>query len=218
MRGIGLIAVLLTCTWNTASAGIILSVDLDPDTAGVQSSLSFAPGAMVRANFILEVTAPTRITAYSFSVRFDSTELSFSSRSETSQNIPGWSELNPGSASMANGLLFNFDASSGSTLAGPQGPFVVGSATFVAIAPLGAAGDRDVEVGPFNPTAGFDGFLNDLIPPGFVPDGDITYTFASVNAIPEPSAAVLGLLGLVGCFLRRFVRPCTVAGLTRRAS
>lgn len=185
-----------------ASAGIVLSVDLDAGSAGIQSSRAYIAGETVQANFVLELTAPTRISQYSFSVRYDAAELTVVSRSETPNNIAGWSETNPALSGSAPGLLFNFDAF-GPTLVGPQGPFVVGSVTFTAHAPIGSAGELDIEVGPFNPNAGFDGFVDDGNPPMFVSNNDISYRTASVNAVPEPSLMSLGGCALVASLTLR---------------
>lgn len=211
MRIMCLVAACLLCVANPAAAGLVLSVDLDPLLPGVQSSRAYSIGETVQASFILELTAPTRISAYSFSVRYDTTELTFVTRSESAPNITGWSETNPNSAGSASGLLFNFDAF-GPTLVGPRGPFVVGTTSFTAIAPSGSSGELDIEVGAFNPVAGFDGFLNDANPPQLLTPNEVSYVSASVNAVPEVSSTSAILFGCAACFVRRKRRdnpvPC----------
>ena len=202
MRTMCLIAACLQCVANPAAAGLVLSVDLDPLLAGVQSSRAYSIGDTVQASFILELTAPTRISAYSFSVRYDTTELTFAARTESASSITGWSELNPNSAGSASGVLFNFDAF-GPTLIGPRGPFVVGTASFTAIAPSGSSGELDIEVGAFNPVVGFDGFLNDANPPQLLTPIEVSYVSASVNAVPEASSMSVIVLGCAACFVRR---------------
>ncbi len=203
MRVLNVLALIgIGCCAPNASAGIVLSVDLDALTTGIQSSRTYAAGEMVQANFVLELTAATRISQYSFSVRFDTSELTFMTRTETPGTIAGWSEINPALVGSGPGLLFNFDAF-GPTLVGAQGPFVIASATFTAQAPTGTTGELDIEVGPFNPTAGFDGFVDDGNPPMFVPNSEIMYRAASVNAVPEPSALIPSVIALLGCLLQR---------------
>ncbi len=202
MRVLNVLGVIaLGCYAPTASAGIVLSVDLDPLTAGIQSSRAYGAGNTVQANFVLELTAPTRISAYNFSVRFDTSELAFVSRAEAPGTIAGWSEIRLNSMGSSNGLQIEFDAQ-GPTLTGPQGPFVVASAIFTAVAPSGSAGELDIEVGPFNPTGGIDGFIDETFVT-FVPNDQINYQSASVNVVPEPSSMMLGMFALVCCIAYR---------------
>ncbi len=184
---------------TTAWGGIVLSVDLDPIAPGIQSSRSYDVGASVQASLVLEVTAPTRLAQFSYSVRYDPSALTFVSRAETPSVIPGWAEINALDGS-ANGLLFNFDGL-GPTLIGPQGPFVVASIMFTAAAPTVGPGAGLIEVGLFNPNAGVDGFAGDA-PPFIVPSSELSFRSASVT-VPEPTTACFSLFALTFCLRLR---------------
>jgi hypothetical protein len=201
------------CTLNSqARAAIILSVDFDPLTPGIQSERGVATGETFSADVVMNLTEASTLSAYQFSVQFDRNEIEFVSRSETAPPGFGFFETDSSNVNnLANGLLYRFGADSGAGPVAPAGPFVVASLTFRGLAPSGSPTDIDVRPGKFE--TGLDDFLaNGTFLP--IPDSQLVFNGGSVTAsaaIPEPTSLGLAL----GCsvlasfvFRRRFGRSC----------
>ena len=197
----------VAATCSTTFADVELLVDLDPGTPGIQAEGFYNNGDLVNADLVLNlpnVTATTPLSGYSFTVRFDTSELTFSGRSESPANAgTGWTEfIVGGNNDLPNGLLFNFDglAPSGSFITPPTGPFVIGNISFTAVNPTGDGTDPDIEIGFFDNVT--DGLVDDN--DTLIPGSQITLGFASVSAVPEPTGAAGTILAMIaGCVFRR---------------
>ncbi len=188
---------------STGRTEIIVSVDMDAATPGIQSSFQGTPGSTLTAGLWMQLTAATSIATYNFSVEYDRTELTFQSRSETPGNLTGLSELDTSNPNeTATGRLRRFDG--GTFASGPVGPFgpvKIGEIVFSTLNPAGGPADFDVTPGRFEPL--FDTFFDN----GFAEVTSLV-TFNggsfSVAAIPEPSSlSLLGLTIFAGAFRRR---------------
>lgn len=183
-------------------SAIVLRVDMDPATPGIQDNIVATPGTTLTTGLFMELTAPTSLAVYNFSVQFDTNELTFQSRSETPEVLTGLSELdatNPNNIS--TGRLFRFDGGTFSAAGGPTGPFgpvKVGEINFLASTPLGTATDIDVIPGLFEPS--FDSFFDN---PGAEVTSQVTFFGGSVSlaVIPEPTS--MGLV-FIGCAVASF--------------
>jgi hypothetical protein len=180
---------------SVGRSAIVLSVDMDLVTPGIQSNIEASPGATVTAGLMIELTAPTSLAVYNFSVEFDRNELTFQSRSETPDALTGLSELDATNGNnISTGQLFRFDGGTFAATGGPTGPFGpvrVGQVAFLVSTPTGSATDIDVRPGRFEPL--FDTFFDNL---GSEVTAQVTFVGGSVTAIPEPTS--LGLVA-IGC-------------------
>jgi PEP-CTERM motif len=200
----------LACFCMLGSIGrsaIVLRVDMDLDTPGIQPNLVGSEGSTVTAGLFMELTGNTSVATFNYSVQFDTNELLFVSRSETPDVLTGLSELdasNPNNSPA--GILRRFDG--GTFASGPVGPFgpvKIGQLVFTAIAPSGTLSDIDILPGRFEPL--FDSFFDN----GFNEvTSQVTFFGGSFSpsVIPEPTS--MGLV-MVGCAIGAF-------GWRRRAS
>jgi hypothetical protein len=203
MKHTGITAIIAGCVGSlftaipAAPAALMVSVDMDTATPGIQSSISVLPGAALSVDLWATVDA-AGLSSFSISSVFDTTELSL--------NPPGG--LAPFVAPMENnalGQVYSFNA--GTFGAGPVSTsFVFGSISFTAPTPV-TNGANDVSVGYFNaPGLVDDAFDNAGISlaPGTV------FVGGKVDVIPEPSNALIGLscllcLGFLRSRTRRVV-------------
>ncbi len=194
-------------------AELMLGVDLDAATPGIQASRVFASGDTFTANLVLNLTGSTSLSAYQFSIGFDRTEISFVSRTETAPAGFGFVETdttNPNNLGTpgSEGRLFRFGADTGAGPLAPAGPFVVATATFTVNQAVG--GPSDIDIFPIRlDSQGDDFLLNTTFLP--LPDTQLVFSGASiaVAAIPEPtSMTLLGLAIASGAFLRRRAVAC----------
>jgi len=190
-----------------ARGAIILSVDLDPSTAGIQSNVTAVNGQSITANIVMELTGSSNLSFYQFSLGFDRSELTFNSRTESAP--PGFGFVETDTRNLDNlataapqGQLYLFGADTGAGPVAPFAPFVVATASFTVNNPSGGLGDIDLF--PFKSiTAPFeDDFLTNgtFVP---VPNGELVFNGGSVTAIPEPSSIGLVCIGSVLASLRR---------------
>ena len=171
-------------------AGYIVSVDVDDIVAGIQSNQSFFPGATVTAGVFLELTAPSTLSSYNFTVRYDTTELSFVSRSESNFGI--LAELDTSNAvNTVTGNIFRIDGGTLGSQTSPFGPTRIATLVFIATNPSGGAGDIDITPGLFEAgqNAFFDGTGTNL-------SNSVVFNGASISAVPEPSS-----LWMTGAFV-----------------
>ena len=162
----------------------VLSVDMDPLTAGIQNTLAATAGQNISVDILLQPGAPAGVSSYSVSVQFDNTELSHTGAAEP---LPAGYAFNllAGTAltvNVAPGVdqVSSFDA--GTFGAGPAGPppFVIGSISFTVGVP---ANDGLADITPGFFSVGIDGMFNNAggpvapaIAPGFlVPEPGVIY-------------------------------------------
>lgn len=188
---------------TTGWSAIVISVDMDAATPGIQSNFEGIAGSTLTAGLWMELTDSTSIATYNFSVEYDTTELTFQSRSETPANLTGLSELDASNpVNTATGRLLRFDGTTfGNGPVAPFGPVKIGEIVFSTLTPSGGAADFDVTPGRFEPI--FDMFFDNA-------SGDVTnaVTFNggsfSAVAVPEPtSISLVGLALFTGAFRRR---------------
>jgi PEP-CTERM motif len=182
---------------------IIISVDMDAATPGIQSFMEGIPGTTITAGLWMQLTGSTSIATYNFSVEYDRSELTFQSRSETPGVLTGLSELDTSNpVDTSNGRLRRFDGGTFATgPVAPFGPVRIGEITFSTLAPTGGTGDFDITPGRFEPLFDtfFDNAFNEVT-------NTVTFNPGSfvATAIPEPtSMTLLGLAIASGAFLRR---------------
>lgn len=194
-------AVALTLLPAVGKSAIIVSVDMDSATPGIQNTIESAPGSTITAGLFMELTGQTTIATYNFSVQYDTSELSLVSRAETPSALTGLTELDASNPNQTNnGLLLRFDGTTfGNGPAAPFGPVRIGEVVFNALNPTGGAADIDITAGRFEPA--FDLFFEN----NFNEVTNVTFVGGSVTtAIPEPSSILLlSLVGTCGAIYRR---------------
>ncbi len=179
---------------TVAPAAVLVAVDMDTVTPGIQSTIIVAPGAIFSVN-LLVTSDLAGVSSYGISALFDNTELTLNgvpdSAAATEFLPAGFAfNINAGvnSASQALGQVYTFDAATFG--AGPVATmFAIGSISFVASAPVTNA-SLDVTPGLFN--VGFDGIFDNAggdLGPGAV------FVGGTVNVVPEPASAALLLAG-----------------------
>jgi hypothetical protein len=172
--------------YQAARADLILYVDFDPHTDGIQNSLTILQGDSFTANLILEFSGVTSggLDSYRFSVGFDSTAMSFGSAN--SIPLAGFTPTSSSPELVGLNQVTPFEASSLDIGNGPATPLsaLVGSIDFTAGMTLGT-----FIVAPYEDDlldGSFDNQLNQITP--MFNSGSVTIT-----AVPEPSSMCLML-------------------------
>lgn len=185
-RCICLFALLIAaCSAQHSQAGFEVLLDMDTTVAGIDSSVTVAPGATIDVGVVVRVTAPDSLGGYAFGVDVAG-PATFDSGNHTA--IGGFTPL--ASPSVGNGFRFSAGVLGGGTLAVP-GDYNVGTLSFVVTGSGGLTPSID---------AGFEGFSNAS---GSVPDGSVALTGGSFTAVPEPGSLAMLSLGLGTVLLRR---------------
>jgi hypothetical protein len=190
------VAALLGCIGG-AGAAVMISVDLDTATAGIQTVRTVAAGDTFTAALIMDVDAGG-VSSYSVSANFDTAELTLDGAPAASYPaLPGGLLAGPApSESAALGRVWSFTAF---TLGlGPTSTsFTFGNIKFKVVTPA-TDGLVDVDTGFFNSPGIFDSMFDNLGSP-VVP----VFNTAQVNVIPEPGTIACTAVGLATILLRR---------------
>ena len=189
----------------TLPAAVLVSVDMDPLTVGIQDTLTVALNQIFSIDLVVTADADG-LSSYGISALFDNAELTLNGvpdAAAATELLPSGFTFNfgPGvsSASQALGQVYTFEAATFGS--GPvSSSFVIGSISFKATAPL-TDGLLDVTPGLFN--VGVDGIFDNASG-----DKGPTATFAGgkVNVVPEPASAALlagGMAMMLGLRRRR---------------
>ena len=188
---------------TAAPAALLVSVDMDTGTPGIQSSISVLPGAAFSVDLWVTVDA-AGLSSFSISSTFDTTELSLNPPGGPAASQPalpgGLAPFTPPSENNGLGQVYSFNGGTFGT--GPVSTsFIFGSISFTAPTPV-TNGVDDVSVGYFNLPGAIDDAFNNAsvsVAPGTV------FTGGKVNIVPEPCSAALLILG-----------ACVSGALTRR--
>jgi len=190
---------------QTVRAQLLISIDMDTVTAGIQSTRSANPGDVFTAGVVFDLAGqPAGLSSYGVSVQFDNTKLSLEGSPAAIELLPlGFSffNLTTGVASETNdiggglGQVSTFEAATFAS--GPtNGTFTAGTITFKVITPL-PAGGANVVPGLFN--VGIDGLFDNS-------SASIAgVVFSPGSLVPEPSdyAITTGGLLLAGALIRQ---------------
>jgi len=195
---------------SPSQAALIVSIDFDTATPGIQSTNAtpVTVGSSITANLFMDMTAPTTLGIYTYSVSFGN-GLSLTGRTESAFGtlVPS-DNTNP--INNTTGRAFRFDGSDfGGGRTEPLGAFI-GTLTFQVL------GETNTQILPglFDPESagGADSFYNAA---GVDITNTVTFSGGSVNvtAVPEPSTvALITVIGAVGVAVRRFRRKKLMAG------
>lgn len=185
------------------SAAVLISVDMDPATVGIQSTRLGSSGDPFTADLVMTVGAEG-VSSYSVSANFDTTELMLDGSPAASYPVlPGGLTPVPPAPSEDNALgrVWSFNGVTFGT--GPSlTSFVFGSIKFKVTTPVTNLSE-DVTPGFFNLPGSIDSMFDNAGNP-IVP----TFAGGTVNVVPEPGSAALLVLGacVSGALIRRRVR------------
>lgn len=203
----GLVVALLAVE---ARAGLIVSIDMDPGTVGIQNERAVTPLQNFSVDVVFQLTdVATTLRAYDFNVRFDTAELNFVSRTETrpagfsttvtpalKTNTENTLMVEPQLNNAPYGELARFDGIH--TTAGVMGPneYKVATLTFQAVLPLNLLGDIDILARNF---VGENQFLNSDDDPiaGITFNGGRAVLLQNA-AVPEPGSFALVAIVVAG--------------------
>lgn len=191
----GALTALLFC--RATQADIIFSIDVDPDTPGIQDMRTVFASATFQATFLLELTGTSTLDSYRTSVQFDSA--GFANPIGMTTPVPNYSPQ-VGTLFLMFDVIGPFEASAdliGQGFTAPSGPFVIGTIGFTAKNSIGSFSIQPIEVTLLD--GSFDNNFNQLTP---VFNG----ATITITAVPEPSS--LSIIGVVfcGCYIFRRVR------------
>ena len=141
---------------SPASSATLVSIDLDPDTPGIQTQREVPSGAALVASIVIEADAGG-LSSYAVSTQFDSSEVDLSGTPAATEFLPtgfdtnltaGGVEAETEDAGSGVGQVLTFEA-----VAYTSGPvsstFVAGEIDFTVTSPDGTSA-LDVEAGFFN--------------------------------------------------------------------
>lgn len=178
-------------------AAVIISMDMDPLTVGIQDNVTVAAAQTFSVDLLVTADADG-ISSYGISALFDNSELTLNGVPDTAaatEDLPAGFTFNlsagVSSASQAMGQVYTFEA--GTFGLGPvSSTFKIGTISFTATSPV-TNGAFDVTPGFFN--TGIDGIFDNA-----GGDKGPTATFAGgrVNLVPEPVGGALLALGAFG--------------------
>lgn len=172
LLGLSLVLSLHFVVAAPARGAINVSIDLDPDTPGIQTELEVASGDDLTAEIVV-VTDGDGLSSYAFSIEFDSSELDLAAPPAATEFLPSGFDANltalgveaeTEDAGNGVGQVLTFEAVSFST--GPvNSTFVAGQIDFTATSPDDGAG-LDLESGLFH--LGVDGAFDNAGQPATV--------------------------------------------------
>ncbi len=179
------------------SAAVLISVDMDPATVGIQSTRLAGAGDLFTADLIMTVGAEG-VSSYGVSANFDTAELALDGSPAASYPVlPGGLAAGPAPLEDNSlGRAWYFNAFTGGT--GPSlTTFVFGKIKFKVTVPVTDVSE-DVTPGFFYFPGGFDSMFDNA-------GGSITPTFVggTVNVVPEPGAFVCLMSGVGFLLVRR---------------
>lgn len=192
---------------RTAHADIVFSIDVDPDTPGIQDVRTIVASSSFQANLLLELTGTSTLDSYRTSVAFDNAGFTY----QSGNSIP-LANYSPqvGNVFLSFDTIGPFEASAnsiGQGAAAPLGPFVIGRFNFAAQNTIGSFSIRPIEVAFLD--GSFDNNFNQLNP---------TFNFATITiaAVPEPSSLALFWIAVGGCHGLRRTKLSRQLGLYRQ--
>ena len=180
---------------TAASAAVIVDVDMDIVTPGIQSTRAAAVGDSFTAALVMTVDG-LGVSSYGVSVNFDNVELALNGAPATTELLPVGFTFNftagVSSESQALGEVRTFEAA---TLgSGPASTsFTIGTIAYTVTA-VSDNGIADIAPGLFN--VGIDGIFDNL-------SGVAPTTFNPGYVIPEPGSATLLMAVVAGLFVAR---------------
>lgn len=120
---------------NPIQAGLVFSIDFDPNVSGIQDSIAVQSGEMVTATLVLELTDATSLDSYRISLRYDTAGLAFNEATATP--LSGF--RNNSTVQHSGGVVSAFGAESLQLGAGPSAPLVgvIGAVKFTALGTSG---------------------------------------------------------------------------------
>jgi len=202
--------ILISLIWlagsHTASADLVISLDVSPGQDGIQSRQSLAAQDEFDLVVNVQLDDPETIAGYGFRIRYDADEFTFVSRTQTSpvdfEDSPN-NNNRSGNDDSRLGIGTNFQE------------VLVGAVDFLGSAePLRGPSSHELATirfrvnepdseGPdfaisFNPV--FDGIFDENL--NLIPESRMELGTASVVAIPEPTTVVVTCFGLM-LFARR---------------
>ena len=194
-----LLSLVLIAAAATPSLGdLVIHIDMDPSTSGIQTSI--VPSGNFDVDLVIELTEfSDQLAGYSISVDFDQVELDFVSGSVTHTPPTEFPFVVGAPALQLDGTIGSFAATfddGGSLITGPT-TFVIGSLSFEPVALDLNSSDVDIVA---TIVTGFDGLSSDGIAANnIVP----VLQSGSVSAVPEPGAFLLvGLISGGTCVIR----------------
>jgi hypothetical protein len=175
----------------------IFSIDLDPNTNGVQNTFTVNPGQIFIANIWMEYNKPIGLDSFRFSVDLESTGMI----ANTATTIPpaGFKIGLAGQPRIDGSMVSGFNAESLSIGEGPMtiAPVIIGTIQLTAGFSTGIYLITPFEDGVFDGSYGND----------FEPIDTITFNsaFVTITAVPEPSSLTLAVIaaGMFGLKFRR---------------
>ncbi len=189
------------CLAADSIAAIVIRTDVS-SADGIQSSGTFTPGQSVTADIFMELTDTSSLSFYSFSLDYDATAFTLTSRNEFAFGTLAELDSTNG-VNIPSGIAYRIDGSTiGTGPVGPFGPSRIASFTF-ATNPAAAVGPQfSIAPGFFEPGEEFF-FSNSSADVA----GSVEFfggSLQAVSAVPEPTTiSALAIAGVCGIWIRR---------------